>query len=71
MQAMIWVGAALALLGVAGLVWCILQAVAAKRAGLDEDAMRARMQRIVTANLAALGVSTLGLMAVIMGIFLR
>ena len=42
----------------------------ARRAGLDEGAMRARLQQIVTYNLGALGVSVLGLMMVILGIFL-
>jgi hypothetical protein len=70
MTAMIWAGAALSLCGVAGLLWCILLALRARRAGLTDDAMRARLQRIVTLNMAALGVSALGLMLVVMGIVL-
>ena len=70
MQALIWAGAALTLLGVAGLVYCVLRALKARRAGLPDDALRAELQRIVLINLGALGVSFLGLMLVVLGIFL-
>lgn len=70
MQALIWIGAALALAGVAGLVWCILLALRARRSGMEDEAMRAALQRVVVLNLAALGVSALGLMCVVAGIIL-
>jgi hypothetical protein len=70
MQGLIWAGAALTLVGLAGLVYCILAAARAKRAGLDDAAMRAKLQRVVTINLAAVGVSALGLAAVVAGILL-
>lgn len=70
MKVMIWAGAAMALCGVAGLLWCIRLALKARKAGLTDDDMRARLQRIVTLNMASLGVSALGLMAVVAGIFL-
>lgn len=70
MQAMIWIGAALTLAGVAGLGYCVARAMRARRAGLADDAMRAELQRVVVINMAALGVSALGLMAVVAGIFL-
>jgi hypothetical protein len=71
MQAMIWAGALLTVLGLLGLGYCILRAVRARRAGLDDAAMRAELQRVVTINLAALCVSALGLAAVVAGIMLR
>lgn len=70
MQAMIWAGAALTVAGLAGLVYCIMRATKAKRLGLDDAAMRAEMQRVVMINLAAVGVSGLGLAVVVMGIVL-
>lgn len=70
MDWLIWIGSALSLGGVLGLLRCIQLAMRARRAGLDEGAMRARLQQIVTYNLGALGVSVLGLMMVILGIFL-
>jgi hypothetical protein len=70
MDALIWFGAVLALLGVGGLVWCILLALRARRSGLGDEAMRAELQRVVVLNMAALGVSALGLMCVVAGILL-
>lgn len=70
MQALIWVGAALTVTGLAGLGYCILRATRAKRSGLDDAAMRAELQRVVAINLAAVGVSALGLAAVVAGILL-
>ena len=71
MEWMVWIGAAVSLGGIAGLLRCIQLAMRARRAGLDDAAMRARLQQIVTLNLAALGVSALGLMLVVVGILLR
>lgn len=70
MQGLIWGGAALTLVGLIGLVYCILRAARAKRTGLDDAAMRAELQRVVVINLAAVGVSALGLAAVVTGILL-
>ena len=63
-------GSVLAGIGLCILGYCIYAALSAKRAGLDDDAMRERLQKIVTINMGALLVSTIGLMTVIMGIFL-
>jgi hypothetical protein len=70
MELLVWIGAGLTLLGLLGLVWCIVLAVRARRSGLPDDEVRARLQRVVALNLGALAVSALGLMAVIVGIFL-
>jgi uncharacterized membrane protein len=69
-QALIWTGAALSLGGIAGLIYCVLRAMRARRAGLEDAAMRAELQRVVVVNMAALGVSALGLMLVVAGIVL-
>ena len=68
MQAMIWIGAAVTLAGLGGLLWCILSVIRARRAGLGDDALRARLQRIVVWNLGALFLSVIGLMLVVVGI---
>ncbi|MEA5160950.1 hypothetical protein [Cereibacter johrii] len=70
MEWMIWIGALISLAGVGGLVWCIWLALQARRSGLDDAAMRERLQRVVVLNVAALGVSALGLMCVVLGILL-
>ncbi|PWJ21224.1 hypothetical protein [Jannaschia seohaensis] len=70
MTALVWIGALLALAGLAGLGYCIAVAVRAKREGLEGPEMEARLRKLVALNLGALGVSTLGLMLVILGVFL-
>lgn len=70
MEWLIWIGAALTLLGVVGLVWCIVLATRAKRAKLPDDQMRAALQRAVVLNMAALALSGLGLMCVVFGVML-
>ncbi len=71
MEYIIWAGAALSMIGVAGLIWCIILALRAKRAALPEDQMRATLQRVVTLNMAALAISAIGLMMVVVGIILK
>jgi hypothetical protein len=70
MEILIWMGAAAALIGVAGLVFCVLQALRARRSGLDDAAMRSELQRLVVLNMTALGISALGLAMVVAGIIL-
>ncbi len=70
MESLIWTGAVISLLGVAGLGWCILYVIRLRRMTLDDTEMRARMHKAVLVNFAALGISTLGLMMVVVGIFL-
>ncbi|NRA99445.1 MAG: hypothetical protein HRU32_06415 [Rhodobacteraceae bacterium] len=70
MEYLVWIGAALTLGGVAMLVVCIMMAVRARNSGLDDDALKERLQKVVVLNLGALAVSGLGLMVVIIGLFL-
>jgi hypothetical protein len=70
MAALVWIGALLAVGGLAGLGYCIAVALRAKREGLEGAEMEARLRGLVAMNLGALGVSTLGLMLVILGVFL-
>ena len=67
---LVWGGAGLSLLGLLGLGWCILKVSRAKRAQLDDDAMRAVLRGVVPLNMGALFLSVIGLMMVIMGISL-
>jgi hypothetical protein len=70
MQVLIWAGAALTLIGIGGLGYCVLKAMRARRSGLDDAAIRAELQKVVLLNTVALGVSALGLMMVVAGIAL-
>lgn len=70
MAFVIWAGAALTLIGVAALIWCVLMALRARREGLTGAAMQVRLQRVVAWNVAALAVSGIGLMLVVVGVIL-
>lgn len=70
MEILIWVGVAISLLGLAGIIGCVVAVAGAKRKGLEEDAMRARLKKVVTWNLASLMTSALGLIMVVVGILL-
>ncbi|MGN7869648.1 hypothetical protein PARHAE_02623 [Paracoccus haematequi] len=67
---LIWGGAALTLAGVAALIWCILTVARARRAGLDDAALRDRMRPVLAVNMGALAASMIGLLLVITGIVL-
>lgn len=70
MDIIIWIGAMLSLLGLLGLVWCIVAVARAKRAQLPDHELRAVLRSVMPRNLAALFLSVIGLMMVILGIFL-
>lgn len=70
MDVLIWIGAGLALLGVAGLVWSAAIVLRARRAGLGDEALRARMGRALPLNVGALLLSILGLLCVVAGVLL-
>ena len=66
----IWSGAAISLLGLVGLILCILMVGRARRARLEDEAMRAVLKKALPLNLGALFLSVIGLMMVIVGIFI-
>lgn len=70
MEILIWIGAAISVAGLVGLVWCIVQVARAKREKLSDEDMRARIQKVVPINMAALFLSVIGLMLVVIGILL-
>ena len=70
MDWLIWTGAVLSLVGLAGLIWCIVWVARGRRSGLPDEEMRTLLKRAIPLNLAALFLSVIGLMLVILGIFL-
>ena len=68
MQTLIWIGAAVTVAGVVLLLWCILSVARARKAGLPDAELRARLQRVVVLNFGALLLSAIGLMMVVIGI---
>lgn len=70
MDGLIWSGAAVSCLGLLGLVVSIIRVNRARKAGLDDEGLRAAVQKVLPLNLGSLFLSVLGLMMVIVGIFL-
>jgi hypothetical protein len=70
MDVLIWLGTGVSLVGLAGLVWCIVRVWKARKAGLSEEALRAELQKVVPLNTGALLLSVMGLMLVVLGIAL-
>lgn len=68
MGILIWGGATVTILGFAGIVWSLVAVLRARGAGLDDEALRARMGRMLPVNIGALLMSILGLMLVVLGI---
>lgn len=70
MSGLIWGGTALSLLGLLGLLWCIRSVAKAKKHAQRDEELRATLAKMLPANLAALLLSVLGLMLVVVGVFL-
>ena len=66
----IWSGAAVSVIGLAGLIWSIIRVMRARKTATDDDALRAEIQKALPINLGALFLSVIGLMMVIVGVFL-
>lgn len=70
MDFLVWIGAAVTVLGLIGLGYCMMGAKKAQaNAQSDEDLTRA-LQRLVAFNMASLFVSAIGLAMVVVGILL-
>ena len=70
MEILIWIGSILSLLGLLGLLWCIRIVLRAKKAAGSDEELRVSLQKVVPLNMAALFLSAIGLMLVILGILL-
>ena len=70
MEILIWIGSILSLLGLVGLLWCIKTVLRAKKAAVSDVELRMSLQKVVPFNMAALFLSAIGLMLVILGIML-
>ena len=70
MELMVWIGAALALAGLGGIAGSVVMVVRARRAGLDDAGLRARLARALPVNVGALLLSILGLLLVLVGVLL-
>jgi hypothetical protein len=70
MENLIWIGAVVSLVGLIGLVLSILKVSKARKSNLEDEALRAAVQKVLPLNLGSLFLSVIGLMIVIVGISL-
>jgi heme exporter protein D len=70
MAALVWIGAGLSLLGLAGVIRSIFTVLRARRRQLSDEELREVMRRALPWNLGALFVSVIGLMTVSVGLAL-
>jgi hypothetical protein len=70
MQILVTLGTVVSVIGLAGLVYCIVAIFRARRAGLSDDALRGRLARLVPLNLGALLLSFIGLGMILVGALL-
>jgi|TARA_B100001057_G_scaffold478672_1_gene549376 hypothetical protein len=70
MDLLIWIGSILSILGLIGLLWCIKTVIKAKKLADSDEELRTSLQKVVPLNMAALFLSAIGLMLVILGIML-
>ena len=70
MEILIWIGSILSILGLVGLFWCIKTVLKAKKNATSDEQLRDSLQKIVPLNMAALFLSAIGLMIVVLGIIL-
>lgn len=70
MEWLVWIGASLSTIGLVGIIYSIVAVTSAKRAGLDDDVLRAWLTKILPVNIGSLLVSILGLMMVVVGVLL-
>ncbi len=70
MEWLVWIGAMVSVLGLVGIVLSVVLVIRARRAESDDDALRAKLNRVLPLNLGALFLSVIGLMMVVLGVLL-
>lgn len=67
---MLIIGIAMSVIGLLGLVYCIQQAMSARRKGLKGEEMVEKLRRLIPINLAAFALSGIGLALVVVAVIL-
>lgn len=68
MEWLVWVGTAISLVGLAGLILSIIKVAGLKKKDLPDEELRAAVQKVMPLNLGSLFLSVIGLMTVMVGI---
>ncbi|SEG16357.1 hypothetical protein [Jhaorihella thermophila] len=69
-EIMIWAGTAVTLLGLVGLIWCVIRANRVRRQNLADEDLKQALMALLPLNLGSLFLSAIGLMLVVVGIIL-
>lgn len=69
-EIMIWGGAAMTLLGLAGIIMVILRVRSARQSSQNDEELKQAMLSVLPLNLGALFLSVMGLMLVTVGVIL-
>jgi len=70
MPSLALLGLLLALVGLAGLGWCIVQGLRIRKAALPPAEVHARLHRLLAVNLGSVGLAALGLAILVAGLLL-
>lgn len=70
MDAMIWIGAAMAVIGLGGLAYCIRKAMEMKKSPLPPEEAQGVFQKLIAINMASVAFAFLGLGLVVAGLIL-
>ena len=70
MEILVIAGAIISIVGLIGLLVCILKAAKAKREGGTQEEMQAKLEPLIPLNLGSLFLSIIGLICVVLGIVL-
>ena len=70
MVAMIWIGGAMSVIGLIGVLWCIRKAAWIRTAELPEAEVKGELSRLIFVHMAAIGVAFLGIGLLVAGILL-
>lgn len=67
----IYAGVILAAAGLGGVVWCILEALKLKKAGLTIEEAKPKLIQLNTVNMASVGIAFIGLAVTAAALILR
>lgn len=70
MQVVIAIGGILTVLGLGGVLWCIRKAAWLRKAELEEETIRAELNKLIFGHMAAIGAAFLGLGLLLVGMLL-
>lgn len=69
-DSLIWIGSAVTLAGIIAILWCVIKVLSARKANLDDVELRRRLAKVLPVNMAALALSVIGLVTVVIGVAL-